>query len=100
MADRDVRAAAAAASARSPDDGAHGGASCEQDCATHAHGESLGAIDPTALISARGLALLRNGRVLLDGIDLDIHKREIVTLIGPNGAGKTSLVRILLGLEA
>ncbi|MGZ5913908.1 MAG: ATP-binding cassette domain-containing protein, partial [Hyphomicrobium sp.] len=41
----------------------------------------------------------RNGRVLLDGIDLDIRKREIVTLIGPNGAGKTTLVRVLLGLE-
>jgi zinc transport system ATP-binding protein len=95
MADRDVRAAAAAANARSPDDGA----SCAQGCATHAHAEGLGALDPTALISARGLVLLRNDRVLLDGIDLDIHKREIVTLIGPNGAGKTSLVRILLGLE-
>ena len=32
-------------------------------------------------------------------IDLDIRKREIVTLIGPNGAGKTTLVRVLLGLE-
>jgi zinc transport system ATP-binding protein len=96
MADRDVRAAAAAANARRPDDAA----TCEQVCATHVHSEGLGAIDRTALISARGLGLVRNGRDLLDGIDLDIHKREIVTLIGPNGAGKTSLVRVLLGLEA
>jgi zinc transport system ATP-binding protein len=100
MADRDVRAAAVAANARSPSDGAHGGATCGQGCATHTHGESLGAIDRTALISARGLGLIRNGRDLLEGIDLDIRKREIVTLIGPNGAGKTSLVRLLLGLEA
>jgi zinc transport system ATP-binding protein len=99
MADQDVRAAAPAANARSHDDGHEHGASCKQGCAAHTHQESLGAIDPTALISARGLGLERNGRPLLDGIDLDINKREIVTLIGPNGAGKTTLVRVLLGLE-
>lgn len=100
MADRDVRAAAAAANARSPSEGIHAGATCGEGRATHSHGEKLGAIDRTALISARGLGLIRNGRDLLEGIDLDIQKREIVTLIGPNGAGKTSLVRLLLGLEA
>jgi len=99
MADQDVRAAAAAANARSHDDGHDRGVTCSQGCAAHAHEESLGAIDPTALISARDLGLVRNGRDLLDGIDLDIRKREIVTLIGPNGAGKTTLVRLLLGLE-
>jgi len=34
----------------------------------------------------------------LQGIDLDIHEKEIFGLLGPNGAGKTTLVRILLGL--
>ena len=99
MADQDVRAAAPAANARSYDDGHDHGAACRQGCAAHAHHESLGAIDPAALVSARDLGLVRNGRDLLDGIDLDINKREIVTLIGPNGAGKTTLVRVLLGLE-
>lgn len=51
-----------------------------------------------ALISARGLWLSRQGRVLLQDIALDIAAGEIVTLVGPNGAGKTSLVRVLLGL--
>ena len=53
-----------------------------------------------ALVSARGLWLTRGGRTILEGIALDIGKREIVTLIGPNGAGKTTLVRVLLGLIA
>jgi zinc transport system ATP-binding protein len=56
-------------------------------------------IDPTALISARGLYISRHGRDLLMDVDLDIREREIVTLIGLNGAGKTTLVRVLLGLE-
>ncbi len=55
--------------------------------------------DPTALVSARGLKIVRSGRTILSDIDLDIHPREILTLIGPNGAGKTTLVRTLLGLE-
>jgi zinc transport system ATP-binding protein len=42
---------------------------------------------------------MRGGRQILQNIDLDINRGEIVTLIGPNGAGKTTLVRILLGLE-
>ncbi len=66
----------------------------------HGHGQHAAKqVDPTALISARGICISRNGRDLLLDVDLDIHEREIVTLIGPNGAGKTTLVRVLLGLE-
>jgi zinc transport system ATP-binding protein len=67
--------------------------------AGHVHGVApLGPPDASALISARGLTVEREGRVLLEEIDLDIHPREIVTVIGPNGAGKSTLVRGLLGL--
>ncbi len=57
-------------------------------------------VDPTALLSGRGLAIERGGRRILTGVDIDIRPREIVTVIGPNGAGKTTLVRLLLGLDA
>ncbi|HWB44327.1 MAG TPA: metal ABC transporter ATP-binding protein [Hyphomicrobiaceae bacterium] len=71
----------------------------------HAHGRAAGGepapgpLHPEVLISARGVGLTRSGRPILEAIDLDIRRREIVTLIGPNGAGKTTLVRVLLGLE-
>ncbi len=50
------------------------------------------------LIDAREIVLGYDGRRILDGVDISIARREIVTLIGPNGSGKTSLARILLGL--
>jgi zinc transport system ATP-binding protein len=50
------------------------------------------------LVEAKGISIRFNGRQVLDGVDVSVHAREIVTLIGPNGAGKTTLVRIILGL--
>ena len=39
------------------------------------------------------------GRPLLDAIDLDVARGEIVTIMGPSGCGKTTLLRLLVGLE-
>ncbi|QWT18330.1 ABC transporter ATP-binding protein [Bacillus sp. NP157] len=35
----------------------------------------------------------------LDGIDLQIHRGELLALLGPNGAGKTTSIGLLLGLN-
>src|ERR1700754_189675 len=35
----------------------------------------------------------------LDGIDLDIHRGELLALLGPNGAGKSTGIGLLLGLH-
>ena len=50
------------------------------------------------LLRVHGLGYRVRGRRILDDIDLELRRGEILTLIGPNGAGKTTLVRILLGL--
>ncbi|WP_372097467.1 ATP-binding cassette domain-containing protein [Tistrella mobilis] len=52
------------------------------------------------LVEIRNLLVERDGRRLLDGIDLAIAPGRIVTLIGPNGAGKSTLVKAALGLVA
>lgn len=70
---------------------------CDHD---HDHTRLSPEPDTSALISARRLTVTRQGRELLQQVDLDLWPSEIVTLIGPNGAGKTTLVKALLGLEA
>ena len=50
------------------------------------------------LIAIRGVDVRRGGRAILREVDLEVHRREIVTIIGPNGAGKSTLLQAVLGL--
>jgi polar amino acid transport system ATP-binding protein len=40
-----------------------------------------------------------NGNPVLNGIDLDAHKGEVLAIIGPSGSGKSTLLRCLNNLE-
>ena len=41
----------------------------------------------TPVLSARGLRKTYGDRVVLDGIDLDVHQHDVVCLIGSSGSG-------------
>lgn len=50
-------------------------------------------------LALRGVDVtLPDGRVLLEGVDLDIRPGERLVLQGPSGSGKTTLFRVLAGL--
>lgn len=49
------------------------------------------------LISCRDIKKSFGDRVILDGIDFQINRRERIGLVGRNGAGKTTLANILAG---
>ena len=38
------------------------------------------------------------GLTVVDGLDLHVDEREIVSVIGPNGAGKTTLFNLVTGV--
>ena len=51
------------------------------------------------LLSAQGLVAGYTEEVdILDGVELEIRRGEIVTIVGPNGAGKSTLMKTVFGL--
>ncbi len=58
------------------------------------------AADPASVIlRARGLRKAFGAVEVLKGVDLDVHRREVVCVIGPSGSGKSTLLRCLNRLE-
>jgi urea transport system ATP-binding protein len=52
----------------------------------------------TPLLEVRGLRVVFDGFVALDGLDFSVAEGELRFLIGPNGAGKTTLIDVITGL--
>ena len=50
------------------------------------------------MLEARGLVKSYSRRRVVDGVDFQVDKGEIVGLLGPNGAGKTTSFRMTCGM--
>jgi polar amino acid transport system ATP-binding protein len=51
------------------------------------------------VVRIRGVKKAFGSNRVLDGVDLDVHKGEVVVVIGPSGSGKTTLLRCINLLE-
>lgn len=51
-----------------------------------------------SVIETKGLTKIYGSTAVLDHLDLDVKKGEVLGYLGPNGAGKTVTIRLLLGL--
>ena len=52
-----------------------------------------------AIIEVNGLASgYVKGLNILQGVDLVLKEKEIVSIIGPNGAGKSTLLKAIMGI--
>ncbi|MCA9259267.1 MAG: LPS export ABC transporter ATP-binding protein [Planctomycetales bacterium] len=52
----------------------------------------------TALLQVKGLVKSYGRRRVVDGVDFNVQRGEIVGLLGPNGAGKTTTFRMTCGM--
>jgi zinc transport system ATP-binding protein len=51
-----------------------------------------------SVVRVAGAGVRRGGRWLVEGIELNIRRGEIVTLIGPNGSGKSTTAKLVTGV--
>ncbi|WP_410513935.1 amino acid ABC transporter ATP-binding protein [Paenibacillus sp. BR2-3] len=51
------------------------------------------------LLSLKNVVKSFDKQVILNGIDLEVSKGEVVVIVGPSGCGKSTLLRCLNGLE-
>jgi len=50
------------------------------------------------LLKTKGLVKEYGGRRVVNGVDISVHRGEIVGLLGPNGAGKTTTFYMVTGI--
>ena len=55
-------------------------------------------IDPKAFVELKNVTFGYDDRIILDHINIQVHKGEQVTLSGRTGAGKSTIFKLLLGL--
>ncbi|WP_047983621.1 ABC transporter ATP-binding protein [Ornithinibacillus californiensis] len=50
------------------------------------------------VLALKDLTMSYSGKSVLNGINLDVYRGQIIGYIGPNGAGKSTTLKIILGL--
>ncbi len=56
------------------------------------------AVDDGNAIAVRGLTKRFGSKTVVDHVDLEVRRGEIVGFLGPNGSGKTTTIRLICGL--
>ena len=70
-----------------------------QNSASTANGaDVIDASQNEVLLQTKGLKKVYDGRAVVNGVDIEVRKGEIVGLLGPNGAGKTTSFYMIVGL--
>ena len=54
-------------------------------------------MDNSVIVSLRNIVVDFDGQRILNGLNMDIHDKEFVTLLGASGCGKTTTLRLIAG---
>lgn len=57
-------------------------------------------VNDGAAIEVRGLSVRYDDRTILEDVDLDVYRGEILVVAGSSGCGKSTLLRHMIGLSA
>jgi ABC-2 type transport system ATP-binding protein len=60
--------------------------------------DQIGPAKSDILVETKGLTKAFAHNIVVDRVELQVHRREIFGLIGPNGAGKSTLIKMLTTL--
>src|SRR5687767_77825 len=72
------------------------GPTCTDGCMLRTYPPAMARVP---LLSAHGLSKSFGGRLVLDGLDLEVADGMRVGILGPNGGGKSTMLAILAGVE-
>jgi len=56
--------------------------------------------EPREVIRGRGITVGFDDRLILENLDVDVYRGEILGVVGASGTGKSVLLRTILGLQA
>jgi anti-anti-sigma factor len=56
-------------------------------------------MDTSGLATLRGLTVSYGNQRVLDGVNLDVQRGEVMVLLGGSGSGKSTMLRHIIGLE-
>ena len=51
------------------------------------------------MLELRNICFKRDGKQILDNVNLDVKNNTFIAITGPNGSGKSTLAKIIMGIE-
>jgi len=54
----------------------------------------------TSAVVIKGMKVVRDGKILIPKLDLEVPRGKVMGLLGPSGSGKTTIFRSIVGVQA
>lgn len=51
------------------------------------------------MLELKSISFKRDGKKILDNVNLKVENNSFIAITGPNGSGKSTLAKIIMGVE-